>query len=426
MNSEYLSAWFCNSFELQILLIALVYCWDLPHRSYFPLRLLILGSLYLLLPHLVPGSYLSPALMLSGWLPLSFPLMTVFSAALLAALFQISAKQCVFYVCLTQTLQHLVHCCSRIFWLTNGFLAWQVSEVLFLLAVLFLSGFFLRKRFGDSETAEMKSTWLLGFAIISTVSVYCISYWTANTEKETFGYNLYDIGFSLLQILILLEVFQSSKTERDHTIMLHLLKQEQAQSKDLRITVDTINRKCHDLKHQISALRSMPALAREKSISELEKAVLLYDNYVKTGNEDLDIILAEKNMIAMQNGIQILCMADGRQLDFMKTEDLYSLLGNALDNAIEATGQEPDAERRIVSLQIIRKNDFVSLHVDNPCSVSPMFTDGLPETTKQDTSYHGFGMRSMRYIAEQYGGALTTAWKDGFFSLNILFPRQSA
>ena len=422
MKSEYVASWFLNSFQMQILLIVLVYCWNLPRRRCFPARLLILGGLYLFLPYLVPESYFNPALLIGGWLPLSFPLMTVLSAVLLVALYQITPKQCVFYVCLAHTLQHLIHCCSRVFWLIGGFLVWQISEVCFLLAVLLLSGLFLRKKFGDSETAEMKSLWLLGFAIISSLSVYFISYWTSNFEVETLGYNLYDIGFSLLQIMILLEVFQSSKTERDHTIMLHLMKQEQAQSRDMRITVDTINRKCHDLKHQISALRSMPALAREKSISELEKAVMLYDNYVKTGNEDLDIILAEKNMIAMQGGIQILCMADGKQLNFLKPEDLYSLLGNALDNAIEATGQEPDAERRIVQLQITRKNSFVSIHVDNPCPVAPLFSDGLPETTKEDTSYHGFGMRSMRYIAEQYGGALTARWKDGFFSLNIVFP----
>ncbi|MBR4208972.1 MAG: sensor histidine kinase [Lachnospiraceae bacterium] len=422
MKAEYLSTWFLNSFQLQVLLIALVYCWELPHRRHFSVRLLILGGLYLFLPYLMPNSYFAPALLIGGWLPLSFPLMTLLSAALLTVLFQITAKQCVFYVCLAQTLQHLIHCCSRVFWLTSGFLAWQVSEVSFLLIVLLLSGLFLRKKFGDSETAEMKSAWLLGFTVISSISVYCISYWASNMEAETLGYTLYDAGFSILQIMILLEVFQSSKTERDHTIMLHLMKQEQAQSRDMRITVDTINRKCHDLKHQISALRSMPALAREKSISELEKAVMLYDNYVKTGNEDLDIILAEKNMIAMKDGIQILCMADGKQLNFLKPEDLYSLLGNALDNAIEATGQEPDAERRIVQLQITRKNSFVSIHVDNPCPVAPLFSDGLPETTKEDTSYHGFGMRSMRYIAEQYGGALTARWKDGFFSLNIVFP----
>ncbi|MBR1812663.1 MAG: GHKL domain-containing protein [Lachnospiraceae bacterium] len=423
MKSEYVASWFLNSFQMQILLIVLVYCWNLPRRRYFPARLLILGGLYLFLPYLVPESYFMPALLIGGWLPLSFPLMTVLSAVLLVALFQITAKQCAFYVCLAHTLQHLIHCCSRVFWLIGGFLVWQISEVCFLLAVLLLSGLFLRKKFGDSETAEMKSLWLLGFAIISSLSVYFISYWTSNFEVETLGYNLYDVGFSLLQIMILLEVFQSSKTERDHTIMLHLLKQEQTQSRDMRITADTINRKCHDLKHQISALRSMPALAREKSISELEKAVMLYDNYVKTGNEDLDIILAEKNMIAMQSGIQILCMADGKQLNFLKPEDLYSLLGNALDNAIEATGQEPDAERRIVRLQITRKNSFVSIHVDNPCPVAPSFSDGLPETTKEDTSYHGFGMRSMRYIAEQYGGALTARWKDGFFSLNVVFPQ---
>ena len=52
--------------------------------------------------------------------------------------------------------------------------------------------------------------------------------------------------------------------------------------------------------------------------------------------------------------------------------------------------------------------------------------DDLPVTSKPDTDYHGFGMRSMRYLCEKYGGALTAGWEDGIFSLDMLFPMQQA
>ena len=62
------------------------------------------------------------------------------------------------------------------------------------------------------------------------------------------------------------------------------------------------------------------------------------------------------------------------------------------------------------------------IHVENPYQGGITFEDGLPQTTKADNRYHGFGMRSMRMIAEQYDGVLTANADDGVFSLDVLLP----
>ena len=55
-----------------------------------------------------------------------------------------------------------------------------------------------------------------------------------------------------------------------------------------------------------------------------------------TGNHALDVILTEKSLICKQKEIKLTCMADGKQLAFMQTTDLYSIFGNLLNNSIEA------------------------------------------------------------------------------------------
>ena len=224
--------------------------------------------------------------------------------------------------------------------------------------------------------------------------------------------------------MIILDLFQKSRAEEDHTIMLHLLKQEQEQHDMSRETADIINRKCHDLKHQISALRHMSDADRESNITELERSVMLYENFIQSGNRNVDLILAEKNLMAEGKSIKLMCMVDGEKLNFLKTEDLYSILGNALDNAIESSEKEMDPEKRIIEVHIFQSGIFISIHISNPCAERPDFVDGLPVTTKQDKDYHGFGMRSMRYIVEHYDGALTASWEDGVYILDILFPRK--
>ena len=117
---------------------------------------------------------------------------------------------------------------------------------------------------------------------------------------------------------------------------------------------------------------------------------------------------------------------DGSKLTFLDLEDMYSLMGNALDNAIEATSKEENEAKRIVTLYAATKGNLYSIHLENPCARQPLFMDDLPVTSKPDTDYHGFGMRSMRYLCEKYGGALTAGWEDGIFSLDMLFPMQQA
>ena len=54
------------------------------------------------------------------------------------------------------------------------------------------------------------------------------------------------------------------------------------------------------------------------------------------------------------------------------------------------------------------------------------FKDGLPVTTKEDKTVHGFGMRSIAMIVKKYGGELTTSVTREIFHLNILFARGTS
>ena len=58
----------------------------------------------------------------------------------------------------------------------------------------------------------------------------------------------------------------------------------------------------------------------------------------------------------------------------------------------------------------------------NKCETLPEFADGLPKTTKSDSSIHGYGMKSVRMICDKYGGEFTITVKDDLFTLNMLFP----
>lgn len=188
-------------------------------------------------------------------------------------------------------------------------------------------------------------------------------------------------------------------------------------------TIDSINRKCHDLKHQIRALRQITdEQEKEEFINELEQDIMIYDTALNTGNKALDTVLMEKGLFCKNHGIHWSCMADGTKLDFMKLEDIYAVFGNALDNAITAVMDLEEPQKRVISVKIITQKSLLMIQIQNYFEKELHFENGLPVTTKKNKRDHGFGMKSIQYTAEKYNGTITVRTENHIFMLQILIP----
>lgn len=247
----------------------------------------------------------------------------------------------------------------------------------------------------------------------------------------SFGVPGYDVNtlsavYLLLCVYIMYSVFEivyNRRLQMNMAAIERLRATEAKQYQMSRENIEAINIKCHDLKHQIRALASGGASVDGRVLDEISREVGVYDSVVKSGNDALDTILTEKCLYCEKHGITLSCIADGRALDFVEPTDLYSFFGNALDNAIEAVERLDDPERRSIGLVVRRTGDMVSVHVENYFDGQVSFGgEGLPQTRKVDEAYHGFGVRSMRMIAEGLGGSLNCNASGDVFSLDALLP----
>lgn len=189
-----------------------------------------------------------------------------------------------------------------------------------------------------------------------------------------------------------------------------------------RKNIDAINVKCHDIKHQIRSLADGGRVADGRALEDLAAEIAIYDSTVKTGNPALDVILTEKGLVCSGEKITLAVIADGRALECLEPQEIYSLFGNALDNAIEAVRGIEEPERRLISLNVRRSGTMCVINVENSCDAAPAFRDGVPVTTKADAGSHGFGTRSMRGIVKRHGGVLTFGCEDGIFHVDALLP----
>lgn len=189
-----------------------------------------------------------------------------------------------------------------------------------------------------------------------------------------------------------------------------------------RELTEMVSRTVHDLKHTLRALRQTDEEERRRFIDETETSLREYERLVYSDNEVLNTILAEKAFACEHRQIRFSCSVDHARLDFLSVPDLYALLGNAIDNAIEAVERFPGPDKRVVSLTIRSQNGFVCFQTNNCCDIQPQQENGLPLTTKTDRANHGFGLKSIRYLAQKYGGTMCISVQTGIFILQVTLP----
>ena len=307
---------------------------------------------------------------------------------------------------------------QSLFWALVYLFCFYVTYTLFYL--------FYAKKISQSSNLEVKNTSLLLLVVVGLlVEIVLNSVFIYATKTRTQIISITICIYNCLCCILLLSMqfglIQTKKLENELDFTKQLMAQQAENYKANKENIDLINMKCHDMRHQIREIGKNKALSQE-TIAEMEKTINLYDSTVKTGNEVLDTILTAKSLSCTKNGISLSCVADGKQLSFMKDEELYSLFGNALDNAIEAVMKIERAEERIIGLNLYTVGNFIALNVYNTFVGEVEFEEGLPRTTKGDSNYHGFGIKSIKYIVEKYAGTVSVSVEEGIFDLKILFP----
>ena len=277
------------------------------------------------------------------------------------------------------------------------------------------------RRLDGSEIPASNAILLILVVCILTPIFYFESSLIANFNL--FHYTLLNLGeiiYYLSMLIVQIVMLGSVREKTEFNTLQKLWLEEQKQYKLVKENVDAINIKCHDLKHQIRHLRETNQVDAHY-LDELERSISIYNCAVNTGNETLDVMLTDKRLHCASNGIQFTCIADGGKMDFMGAMDIFSLFGNALDNAIECTQQLPP-EKRFIHLSVRATNQLLLIHIENPYENRLILHDGIPVTTKSDRDYHGYGMRSMKRIVKKYGGNLSIVTEDRLFQLNIMIP----
>ncbi len=235
-----------------------------------------------------------------------------------------------------------------------------------------------------------------------------------------------EAAYSALMLLLQYVLFSMMQHQEEAITARELWRKDRSQYEQMKENIETINMKCHDLRHHIREIQQNSGNTGSGFLEEVAQSISIYDSLTKTGSDALDVVLTEKKLRAESAKIQMTIMADGLAVQGMAETDIYSLFGNLLDNAIEYENTLPETEKRFISVVVKKQLGLVSIRVENYFEGKLYMENGLPVTTKGDRSFHGYGLKSVRKIVDKYGGTLSVSSSDSMFHVNILLESPSS
>ena len=181
----------------------------------------------------------------------------------------------------------------------------------------------------------------------------------------------------------------------------------------------------HDLKSHIQTMKAHLALAEydrlEEYLNELDSDLETVDKIVKTGNVMIDALLNSKLSLASSRGIQVEARAIvPRELPVSEV-DLSVIIGNLMDNAMEACLEIAREENRFLRVYMDVLKGQLYIYVINSVEGNRKRTGKLYLTTKNSRD-HGFGLRRIDKVVEKYHGYLDRQNEEGVFATEILLP----
>ncbi len=260
---------------------------------------------------------------------------------------------------------------------------------------------------------------------IASGLIQTAGYQTDNTELQTLLIKILAFANTLCLIVVLVSLLTNvlfRQYQKDINKILENQVQIQLKHYEKSEKINTeIRRFRHDYNNHMNCMKSLVQSGRYDElmdyINNISDAFPQSGFLYNTGNYIADAILTDKLENARKNGTNI--SFKGIISPSINNTDLCIILGNILDNAVEAC-EKIDGEKEIFVFGGYQHGYFI-LIVKNPISCHVQTENGIPATTKPDTAYHGFGLQNVESVVKKYDGIMLPECSDDSFTIRLTF-----
>lgn len=297
-----------------------------------------------------------------------------------------------------------------------------------IISVFFIleSRYFTNKKYLFVSSRDILSTALIGIVIFSISNISFLNINTPITSNKPHEMFYIRTLVDFVGIVILYsqrEHKYTSEKELEIYTMTTLLNKQYEHYQLSHEANEIINQKYHDIKNHINIIKMETDYKKKmEHIEKLEEEIKVYHIKHNTNNHVLDIIINSKQELMNKHHIIFTCVANGEILKDISVIDMVSIFGNALDNAIESLELIEDFSRRLLKITIFRRGNFNVISVENYYENALSYAGMELISTKGNSIYRGYGIKSIRTAVEKYNGTVQIETSNNWFKLIILIP----
>lgn len=278
-----------------------------------------------------------------------------------------------------------------------------ISKLLYFITCLLLLNFI--------EKEKSSSRFPLSFYAYPLIAMLALfSFWYVCLQSETsdeIQTLLAIVSLLLFAATVMLFITYQHNIEKENQYI--LLKSEFNRLEAEKVYYDILEHQnqqlmiyAHDAKNHLSTIKSLnenPVV--DDYITKMTKNLTKYTQISQSGNMTLDVILNRYKTESELKGIKFTFDVRLCNLSFVDDFDLVTILGNLLDNALEAAEK---SEAKVISLETDYRNAYKLIIISNSCDVAPTSVNDRLITTKKDKSIHGLGLKSVLSKVREYEG----------------------
>jgi hypothetical protein len=154
-------------------------------------------------------------------------------------------------------------------------------------------------------------------------------------------------------------------------------------------------------------------------MKDLRQSLDIKDEFVKSGNVAVDSIVNYKLKEIQSLTDNVICSINIPEQIFIKRFDLNIILGNLLDNSIEAL-KKCDEERRFFDCKVTYNQGMIKIVIENTYNGVLNTDRGQLKTTKKDATLHGLGIDSVKNTIQKYNGVIEFSYDDESFKVETI------
>lgn len=265
------------------------------------------------------------------------------------------------------------------------------------------------QNFTDKEIPINKETWksILIILILSFIAIILTINEFVNRGISTVYVGIVIITFILVNLLIFklcLTVSKHAIDKANQDLYIKSMEYEEKLLDVIKDKTDELRKVNHDFKHHISVLNNMINDDSQEMAKEYLNTIELPSSseYVHTNNTVLNYVLNERIGIAKKLGIDVRREVLGKDMGYINNVDISIILGNLLDNAIEACKDVKG--RKFIDIKIAMDEHKTVYTIKNSTVMEKMAMNAEMPTTKKDKKSHGYGMKNIEAAVEKYDG----------------------